>query len=471
MGRGDDAGVCAVSERPPQSVPFPGLEPFGEGDAAYFFGRVAECAVVVDNLLAYPVSVLHGPSGAGKSSLLRAGVLPLLAREDAVRKPPIVCADWAVGPHAALCSALRDAIGVAAPDGDAALGSLLAAAADRARGRLLILLDQVEELFAAGVDDDELADVIAEASAAGHVTIAIRDDALARLDRLADTVPDLFDRLVPLGHLDLDAGREAIERPLAAWNEATGDDVRIEPELTAAVLAEVRNADAASVNAPYLQLVMRRLWEAELTPERRVLDGGALARQGGAAAIVAAHVDRAMSACSDGEQAVAAAMLGVLVTPSGAKVPQRADDLAAYANVPRWRRPACSSASRARAASATVGGRPLSARPRRARHAGARLARSPAPARAEAARAATADRDHGLRRRAAGARTLVHGLDPLELATVDARFALRGTRRRRATCCWSRSTTPRSRSWATTGPSRVGSRATRSTGSARGDRA
>jgi type II secretory pathway predicted ATPase ExeA len=61
-----------------------GLLPFGESDAAVFYGRerlTAELAVK----LAARVSrgglvVVTGASGAGKSSLLRAGLVPVLAR-------------------------------------------------------------------------------------------------------------------------------------------------------------------------------------------------------------------------------------------------------------------------------------------------------------------------------------------------------------------------------------------------------
>src|SRR3954447_8507825 len=61
----------------PQS-PYPGLSPYDEGDSALFFGRRAECELVVANLLTSRLTVLYGPSGVGKSSLLRAGVIPRL---------------------------------------------------------------------------------------------------------------------------------------------------------------------------------------------------------------------------------------------------------------------------------------------------------------------------------------------------------------------------------------------------------
>ena len=55
--------------------PFVGLAPFTEDDARYFFGRDADRAVIVSNMVASRLTVLYGPSGCGKSSLLEAGVL------------------------------------------------------------------------------------------------------------------------------------------------------------------------------------------------------------------------------------------------------------------------------------------------------------------------------------------------------------------------------------------------------------
>ena len=55
---------------------------------------------------------------------------------------------------------------------------------------------------------------------------------------------------------------------------------------------------------------------------------------GGAAQIVAAHLERAMDALSPGQQETASELLRQLVTPSGAKIAHAAPDLAGYANVP-----------------------------------------------------------------------------------------------------------------------------------------
>jgi Novel STAND NTPase 1/TIR domain len=70
--------------------PFPGLASFGddEADAALFYGRSAEITEVLEELRkmrterdARPLVIL-GASGVGKSSLLKAGIIPRLRREE-----------------------------------------------------------------------------------------------------------------------------------------------------------------------------------------------------------------------------------------------------------------------------------------------------------------------------------------------------------------------------------------------------
>jgi hypothetical protein len=73
------AGVPVAAE-----CPYPGLEPYGVQDAYRFFGREQETAILITQLaqqLTRPgLLMVIGPSGSGKSSLLRAGLIPAIAR-------------------------------------------------------------------------------------------------------------------------------------------------------------------------------------------------------------------------------------------------------------------------------------------------------------------------------------------------------------------------------------------------------
>ena len=82
--------------------PYVGLAPFAEEDASRFFGRDAQCAVIIGNLRAARLTLLYAESGVGKSSLLRAGVaarLRAVAQSDlevrgSPRLVPVVFSSW-----------------------------------------------------------------------------------------------------------------------------------------------------------------------------------------------------------------------------------------------------------------------------------------------------------------------------------------------------------------------------------------
>ena len=351
--------------------PYQGLIPYTEDDAAYFFGRDTARDIVMDNLLAYRMSILYGPSGVGKSSLLRAGVVRHVRDEgrrriehgEAVEYAAIAFSSWAEDPVAGLKEAIRGTLGqqlsppLAADVLDGSLADVVSAAAQRLDGSLLIILDQFEEYFlyhaADGPFVEQLTRTIARYDVAASVLISIREDALARLDSLAGHMPSLLDHLVRIDHLDREAAREAIEAPLELWNREearSGEQVRIEPALVEAVLdgvqatgldvgefdgigGEADRGTGASIQTPYLQLVLTRLWEEEQSAGSRVLRLRTLDRLHGAQRIVATHVDAAIATLSPAEQTVAARVLRQLVTPSGTKIALRTADLAEYAEL------------------------------------------------------------------------------------------------------------------------------------------
>src|SRR5207249_3755168 len=80
--------------------------------------------------------------------------------------------------------------------------------------------------------------------------------------------------------------------------------------------------------APYLQLVMSRLWEVEAERGSKLLRRETLTELGGATQIVQDHLEHAMADLSPRQKDAAAAMYNFLVTPSGSKIAHRTRDLA-----------------------------------------------------------------------------------------------------------------------------------------------
>src|SRR5262249_30421784 len=82
------------------------------------------------------------------------------------------------------------------------------------------------------------------------------------------------------------------------------------------------------VAAPYLQLVMKRLWDTELGKPSRKLRRETLEELGEAKEIVRTHIDRALGNLPDEQREAAVDVLQRLVTPSGTRIALAASDLA-----------------------------------------------------------------------------------------------------------------------------------------------
>ena len=312
--------------------PYKGLASFedSELDALLFFGREREIAAVAANVLANRLTVLYGPSGVGKSSLLGAGVARRL-RE--LSGAPVVVHDaWAEDPAARLIASVQAECG--ALGATAGLVDTVAAGAQQS-GELHLLLDNFEEYMLyhglEGPLSTALPELLRRPGLRVNVLLALRDDALAELDEFAGRIPELFSNLLRLDRLDREAGKAAILGPLARYSELAGESFTAEDALVEAVLDEA-SADTG-VEAPYLQLVLERLWEREQEAGSHELRLATFRAIGGARAVVREHVRGALDALPLAEQEAAARVVRQLVTPSGRKVSHEPSDLAEYADV------------------------------------------------------------------------------------------------------------------------------------------
>ena len=337
--------------------PYKGLDHYQEQDAPFFFGRDVECDLVVANLLAARLTLLYGQSGVGKSSLLHAGVVPRL------REVPdlavVTFRSWGGDPVAGLSAAICAAAGVEPSAGESTLAGAIAACTRRLGRDMVVILDQFEEYFVYHPREDgdttfaaEFPRAVNRAELAVSFLVSIREDALARLDRFKGRIPNLFGNYLRVDRLTRQAARDAIVRPLEEYEGRVAESERmeIEPQLVEAVLDQVRagnielgqtgagvvdgaSAGESRIEAPFLQLVLTRLWDEESAAGSRVLRLETLDRLGGARRIVPAHLDAAMDQLPPPERDVAARVFHFLVTPSGTKIAHRASDLAEYAGV------------------------------------------------------------------------------------------------------------------------------------------
>src|SRR5918992_5087759 len=80
--------ISAVEDKAELRNPYVGPQPFRGEDQALFFGRDREANEAVSLIIAHRVLVLYAESGAGKTSLINAGILPRLAKEEFQVLPP-----------------------------------------------------------------------------------------------------------------------------------------------------------------------------------------------------------------------------------------------------------------------------------------------------------------------------------------------------------------------------------------------
>lgn len=336
----------------PPISPYKGLNAFedSELDALLFFGREREREIVVANLIASRLTVLYGPSGVGKSSLLRAAVARPL-RELPEHPLVVVFSRWSDDPARGLANAVAERAG--GVTGDGLVQTLEAAQAGR---DVYLILDQAEEYFLYHADDqgpESFAEALPRLLTAPirvNVLVSLREDSLAKLDRFTGHIPGLFANTLRLDRLDRAAARAAIVHPVERYVELTGQPTSLDPVLVERVLDEVgagRIAPALGglgaveeersgerIEAPYLQLVMQRLWEEERASESSELRVETLERLGGARHIVEEHLESAMEALSPEQKDIASKLFNHLVTPSGTKIAHDVSDLADFGDVP-----------------------------------------------------------------------------------------------------------------------------------------
>ena len=376
------AAPGAAEPGAPVASPYRGLTPYTEDDYAYFFGREQETNAISANLEVARFTLFYGPSGVGKSSVLRAGVLHQLQQRAAANaaanaadgRPefiPVYFNRWQQEPVQGLSQAVAAAAQPYLPDAamsppDGPLLAQLQGWSQATGSDLLLILDQFEEYFLyqnpASASDPasfgaQLVQIANHSSLRVNLLISLREDALARLDYFKGRIPFLLDNRLSIGHLKRGAGQQAVEAPLAQYNREYTTAYTIEPQLVEAVLDQVGSGTitlgrqssgsrrpegtelAAQsgdlIEAPYLQLVLTRLWEKETGQSSSCLRLSTLDDLGGAEAIVRNHLDNTLDSLAAAEQALAARFLDRLVTPSGAKIALSLAELTGYAGAPQ----------------------------------------------------------------------------------------------------------------------------------------
>jgi hypothetical protein len=274
----------------PKRPPYPGLNYFDAQDAGIYFGREDEVRQVIEALTRMQrqgeprLLVVIGSSGSGKSSLVRAGVLPRLAKDRSrwVLVEPFrpgtepvnelaraLCSAFPEGPGRpdwkAIRDRLRDEARAANPDdGPAPIAtSALTEYADdltmllgRREASVLLVVDQAEELLQGVVGDEAsaLLQVLRRATErrGGRVfgLTTLRSDFLGSFQNHPALRGVAFADL-PLALLPVENFPQVIEGP------ADRAALALEPGLVPSMIADARTDDAL----PLLAFTLREMYE------------------------------------------------------------------------------------------------------------------------------------------------------------------------------------------------------------------
>jgi WD40 repeat protein/DNA-binding SARP family transcriptional activator len=325
LAAGQGVSDAELEDRPAAAVcPYKGLARFEPDDAGFFFGRERLVAELVTHLVGAGLVGVVGPSGSGKSSLVRAGLLPALREgvlpgSDRWRQLILRPGEHPMAELAGAAGRRDAARNGNATDGDGgkawqaptpgpAAGQWVWRALAGAE-RLVLVVDQFEEVFTTCPDEGERAAFLAALTEAAwadsHVTVvvAIRADFYGHCAAVPDLASLLAANHVLVGPMRQDELRRAIELP------AHRAGLRLEPGLSAAMVEEVADQPGG---LPLLSCALLESWQRR---RGRTLTLAAYQQAGGVRGAVARLAEHAWSGLDTDQQQTARRILLRLAGP------------------------------------------------------------------------------------------------------------------------------------------------------------
>ncbi|WP_352852410.1 hypothetical protein [Mesorhizobium sp. M0895] len=272
----------SVQVKPTQN-PYRGLDAFYETDGAWFFGRnklIRSGWLLIQQLLRGEdarILAVVGASGSGKSSLVRAGLLPELARQpmEGLESPKVLVLRPGNAPLRNLAEVIARLpwtngdsgdieIQLATPTQDGTFNALhrlsMAALETEYRSRLIIVVDQFEELFTECEDSvartaflENLAVAASASDRLVSIVLTLRSDFTAAVQTPISFANAIVKNRLMVRSMDRDELRSAIEDPTrlvcppCPWPAALVDNL-------------ISQAEGRAGALPLLQFALQRLW-------------------------------------------------------------------------------------------------------------------------------------------------------------------------------------------------------------------
>ena len=262
----------------PTRNPYRGLEAFEQADTEDFYGRDRAVAEMVAVLQHEPLLIVVGPSGIGKSSAVNAGLLPALAAGAIRGSDRWLVTEMVPGrePFEELVAALARVASTDVPDvvggllsGSRRLGAVVDEVAPGHPG-VLIVIDQLEELFTQAIDDIErraflrmLVELASAPDSTVRVVATLRADYFDRPLAYPGVDDAIRGRTVALGAMSSDELADAVRLPASAVG------VQIESGVVDRIIAEAELQPGA---LPLVQHTLSELFRARTTNTMTLAD-------------------------------------------------------------------------------------------------------------------------------------------------------------------------------------------------------
>lgn len=314
-------------------APYKGLQSYGEEDARIFFGRLQESMQLTNRVLANRLTILYGESGVGKSSLLCAGLGQRMLTQRgllAVAAPepgrPIIA-----NLHSSLLAAAQR-IGLS-PESGGSLTDLVRGVQRSLDGPVVLAIDQAEQFFLVYEEEERLEALgqlqrfLNDRSLNLRFVIAIREDALGRMQPLEAILPDVLNVRYRVERLGREAAREAIEEPAALYN------ARWEPELVQRLLYDLTDPESGGLGPPQLQINCERLYRETVSRSAQppyVISLKLFESLGNTTSLLGDFLTETIQSLEPTQQPAARNLLGALVSSSGVKLRLTLGELALF---------------------------------------------------------------------------------------------------------------------------------------------
>jgi WD40 repeat protein/energy-coupling factor transporter ATP-binding protein EcfA2 len=307
-----------------ERCPYKGLDVFEEEDADLFFGREKLVDDLVSRVKGSRTVFITGPSGSGKSSLVRAGLIHAL-KQGTIKD--LHSEGWLYGtlkpgrdPIEALASALSR---LKSPE----LGNYLrqhvdrsnvlnecaeSALSDRSDQRLVLFIDQFEEVFTQiGKEEERLVflNLLTHAATVENgrviVLFSMRSDFVSNCAAYPQLNALLNQQFVQIGAMQPEELVSAIAQP------ALRVGLRIDPDLIAQIIKDMQGEPGA---LPLMQFALKDLFDSQQAR------GGLIAltlddylQHGGIRKSLERHADDAFAKLNESEQGLARSIFSSLI--------------------------------------------------------------------------------------------------------------------------------------------------------------